>query len=107
MAPWFLKPDEALVMRGRWPECRFANVVLWNQLMQTLDYRFRRVSFNRKQTTLEEDGSFKIVLAHQDPGVPNWLDTEGRMLGLIFWRFQLAEGPIEPVTTEVVKLADL
>jgi hypothetical protein len=107
MAPFVLKPDQALVIRGRWPKCRFANIVLWNRFLQTLDYRYRTVSRNRKQTTLEKDGSFKMILAHKDPGLPNWLDTEGRMVGLMFWRFQLPEEEIEPLTTEVVSFASL
>ena len=37
-------------------------------------------SRNRASTTLEPDGSFRIVLAHADPGVPNWIDTEGQGL---------------------------
>lgn len=107
MAPFVLKPDQALVIRGRWPKCRFASIVLWNRFLQTFDYRYRSVSLNRKQTTLENDGSFKMILAHQDPGLPNWLDTEGRMIGLMFWRFQLPEEEIEPLTTEVVSFASL
>lgn len=107
MAPFLLKPDQALVIRGRWPKCRFANVVLWNRFLQTFDYRYRNISLNRKQAKLEEDGSFKMILAHKDPGLPNWLDTEGRMLGLMFWRFQLPEEEIEPLTTEVVSFASL
>jgi hypothetical protein len=51
--------------------------VLWNRFMQTYDYAHRRVSLNRKQTKLERDGSFRIVIAHSDPGVPNWIDAEG------------------------------
>ncbi|MBW2421959.1 MAG: DUF1214 domain-containing protein [Deltaproteobacteria bacterium] len=107
MAPFLLKPHQALVIRGRWPKCRFANIVLWNRFLQTFDYRYRTVSRNRKQTTLEKDGSFKMIVAHEDPGLPNWLDTEGRMLGLMFWRFQLPEEEIEPLTTEVVSFASL
>jgi hypothetical protein len=107
MAPFVLKSDQALVVRGRWPKCRFANVVLWNRFLQSFDYRYRTVSLNRKQTTLEKDGSFKMILAHEDPGLPNWLDTEGRMVGLMFWRFQLPEEEIEPLTTEVVPFASL
>jgi hypothetical protein len=106
MAPFVLAPDEALVIRGRYPKCRFANVVLWNRFTQTFDYTYRRVSLNRRQTKLEADGSFKIVLAAKDPGVPNWLDTEGRPSGSLFWRFQLPEEPIAPLTTKVVKLAE-
>ncbi len=68
MAPFFIGPDEALVITGRWPDCRFANVCLWNRFQQTLDYRSRSVSLNRAQTVLESDGSFKMILAHTDPG---------------------------------------
>ncbi len=107
MAPWVLKPDEALEIRGRWPRARFASVVLWNRFMQTLDYVNRSVSLNRVQTVAEGDGSFRMILAHQDPGLPNWLDTEGRVTGVLFWRFQLPEHDIEPLTTRVVKFSDL
>ena len=83
-----------------------ANVVLWNRNTHTFDYRFRRVSLNRKQTRLEADGSFKIVHAASDPGVPNWLETEGRASGSVFWRFLLPEEEIAPLDARVVKLAD-
>ena len=95
MAPYVLGPDDALVMTGRWPACRCANVSLWNRHMQTYDYAHRQVSLNRAQTQLDPDGGFHMVLAHRDPGVPNWIDTEGRPFGLVFWRFMLPEGPIE------------
>ena len=107
MAPFFLGPDEALVITGRWPSCRFANVCLWNRFQQTFDYANRSVTLNRTQTKLEEDGSFKMVIAHEDPGVANWLDTEGNPFGMVFWRFFLVEGDVETPTAEVVKLADL
>jgi hypothetical protein len=102
MAPYVIGPDDALVMTGRWPACRCANVSLWNRHLQTFDYANRQVSRNRAQTRLEEDGSFQIVLAHQDPGHPNWIDTEGRPFGLVFWRFMLPEGKIETPQAEVV-----
>src|SRR6202000_874400 len=31
MAPYFLKPGQALVIEGRFPKCRFAHVMLWNR----------------------------------------------------------------------------
>ena len=104
MAPFALQPGQALVMRGRWPDCRFANVVLFDQFLQTFDYETRTISLNRRQTALEPDGGFKITLAHSDPGTPNWLDTEGRAFGIIFWRFQLVKGNIEPLQTELITL---
>lgn len=105
MAPFVLGPDQALLIRGRFPTCRFSNVVLFNRFLQTLDYEERSISLNRAQTVLQEDGSFEMIVAHRDPGRPNWLDTEGRPYGIIFWRFQLPEGDIPPLETEVITLS--
>lgn len=84
-----LGPDEALVMEGTLPDCDFANLVLWNPHMQTLDYRFRRSSLNSAQMELGPGSEYRIVIAARDPGVANWLDTEGHRRGTMFWRFLL------------------
>lgn len=107
MAPYFLGDEEALVVTGRWPECRFANVCLWNRFQQTFDYANRSVSLNRTQTSLQADGSFRMIIAHRDPGVPNWLDTEGQMLGIVFWRFMLASGEVSTPQAQVVRFEDV
>ena len=107
MAPYLLGPDEALVMTGRWPSCIFANVCLWNRYQQTFDYRNRQISLNRTQTELEQDGSFRMIIAHENPGIQNWIDTEGKAFGLVFWRYMLAEGDIDTPQAEVVKFSDL
>jgi hypothetical protein len=103
MARWNLEPDQALVMTGTLPVCGFANVMLWNRHMQTLDYRNRRSSLNMSQIALEPDGTYRIVISHVDPGVPNWLDCEGHRTGSIFWRFLLPE--TEPTRTECTVVA--
>ncbi len=102
-----LQPDEALVITGRFPGCRFANVVLWNSFMQSYDYVNRQVSLNRNQVTYEDDGSFRLVIAHEDPGVPNWLDTEGRKEGTVYWRYVFPNEEPRRVKTKVVKTASL
>jgi hypothetical protein len=104
MAPYLLGPDEALVMRARWPACRCANVSLWNRQLQTFDYLRHRVSLNRAQAVADPDGAVSMVIAHRDPGVPNWLSTEGRPFGLVFWRFMLPESPIVTPAAEVVSV---
>jgi hypothetical protein len=107
MCPFELGEEEALLMEGRFPDCAFANVVLWNRHMQCFEFRDRRTSLNRKQTVLEPDGSFRMVVAHRDPGLPNWIDTEGHQTGTIFWRFLLpTEQPEKPIC-RVVPLAQL
>ena len=107
MAPYVLKPDEALVIEGRYPKGRFANVMLWNRFLQTYDYVNHRVSLNRRQTVLEPDGGFRVIVAHADPGLPNWLETQGRASGLIYWRFIFPDEPIQPLLSRVVPLASL
>jgi len=104
MAPFALAPDQALLIRGQFPKCRFSNVVLFNRFLQTLNYEERTISLNRAQTVQDADGRFEMILAHKNPGRPNWLDTEGRPYGIMFWRFQLPEGDIPPLETEVITL---
>jgi hypothetical protein len=107
MGRWNLEDDEALVMSGTMPECAFANVMLWNRHMQTLDYCTRQSSLNQAQIALEPDGSYRIVVASQNPGVSNWLDTEGHRQGSIFWRYLLAEHDPSLTTCDVVPVASL
>ncbi len=75
--------------------------------MQTFDYLRNPVSLNRAQALADADGTVTMVLAHRDPGVPNWLATEGRPFGLVFWRFMLPDGPIDTPTAEVVPVDSL
>ena len=102
-----LEPDEALLITGRFPGCRFANVVLWNSFMQSYDFANRQISLNRNQIHYEEDGSFRMVIAHEDPGVPNWLDTEGQAEGTVYWRYVFPTETPQRVETKVVKAKSL
>ena len=104
MAPFVLGPKQALIIRGRFPRCRFANVVLFNRFLQTLNYEERQISLNRAQARQDDDGNFEMIVSHRDPGHPNWLDTEGRPYGIMFWRFLLPEGDIQPLKTAVVDI---
>lgn len=104
MARWELGPDQALEIRGRFPRCRFANIVLFNIYGATPDYDRRQVSLNRVQTVCEPDGSFRMVLAHRDPGTPNWLDTCGQARGSMFWRYLLPDEPIPALETKLITL---
>ena len=111
MAPFLIGPDEALVIRARWPQCRYANVCLWNRHLQTFDYASRSISLNRAQTVADTDpdanGRFTAVISRTDPGTPNWLDTEARPFGIVYWRFMLPEGEIETPQAEVIPLSEL
>lgn len=104
MGAFRLGPDEALVVRGRSPECSFWNLCLWNPFLHTYNYDHGRVTINGHQARYEPDGSWRIVIAGRDPAEPNWVSTQGHDHGLIWLRwFHPSETPERP-TTEVVRL---
>src|SRR5215470_15172138 len=61
-----LEPDEALLIEGRSPRCVYFGAQLWNRYMQSLDYRYHRVSLNHREVAFEPDGSFRLVVAPRD-----------------------------------------
>ncbi|MCU0271952.1 MAG: hypothetical protein MUE34_01850 [Acidimicrobiales bacterium] len=102
-----VEPDEALVMELRLPRCTYASVVLWNRFGQSIDTRAHRSVLNHCGMVADADGVVRVVVAHRDPGVPNWLDAGGRTQGTVFWRFLLAEEQPGPVDTRLVPLSAL
>jgi hypothetical protein len=104
MGSFDLADDEALVIRGRSPECAFWNLCLWNPFLHTYNYDYERVTINGGQIEYEPDGSWTIVIAHRDPGRPNWVSTCGHPRGRIWMRWFLPdETPTRP-TVEVVQI---
>ena len=102
-----LEPEDALVITGRSPSCTYWGLQVWNRYMQSLDYRYHRVSLNHTQVALEGDGTFRVVLAHRDPGVSNWIDTAGHREGIVFCRWLQADSPPEQPHATVVDLGTL
>jgi len=111
--PWKLAPDEALIIQGKFPtkqDCIFANVLLLNKFLQSLDYQHgRKQHYNRAQIKgMGKDGSYTMVLAHADPGAEyNWLDTEGRETGIVFFRYFLSTVEVAQATTKLIKFSEL
>jgi hypothetical protein len=56
-----------------------------------MDYRYRLASTNCHHAVLEDDGELIVVVSHDDPAVPNWLDPSGHTEGYITYRWMLAE----------------
>jgi hypothetical protein len=107
MGSFDLAEDETLVIEGRSPKCAFWNVCLWNQFLHTYNYDYERVTINGGQISYEPDGSWRIVVAHRDPGHPNWVSTAGHPRGRIWFRwFYPAETPTRP-TTRVVEITEV
>jgi hypothetical protein len=62
-----------------------------NALWNTFDFAHRQTSLNVSQAEQNPDGSLDIVIAHQDPGVANWLDAMGVQRGMLTLRFTYAD----------------
>jgi hypothetical protein len=74
--------------------------------MESLDFANHQSSLNGFQARLDKDGVFRAVVAHRDPGVPNWHDTAGHAEGSMLYRRNQADGSPIPAA-RVVKLSAL
>ena len=107
MGSYQLEDDQALVVRGRSPECAFWNLCLWNPFLHTYNYDYERVTINGAQVTYEPDGSWEIVISPSDPGHPNWVATAGHHRGRIWLRWFLPDRTPDQPQTAVVPVASL
>jgi hypothetical protein len=102
-----LGPGEALLLETELPErVRYWNVQLNDPLWNTIDWFNHQSSLNGGQAMLDPDGRFRAVIAMEDPGVPNWLDTGGHAEGSLMLRWTEASSGPEP-SLRLVKLAEI
>ena len=103
---WALGEDQALIVEATPPECEYWNFQLNNYWMESLDYRYHRIHTNKHLAHYEDDGSVRLVVAHRDPGLPNWIETAGHTSGTMCFRWVRAADHPQP-ETRVVKWAEL
>jgi len=101
---WRLNEGEALLVEAEPPECDYWNFQLSNHWMESLDYRYNRISINKHTARYRDDGSVRIVVAHEDPGSDNWLTTDGHRFGTMCFRWVRAREHPRP-RTRVVELS--
>jgi hypothetical protein len=87
---WALEQDQALIIEfdahdGFWMLSTAG--VFFN----SADYLYRPVSYTPSRTAVDTDGKVRLVLCHSDPGVHNWLDTQGFERGNITYRNLLSK----------------
>jgi hypothetical protein len=98
---WELDDHDALIVEfdahdGLW---MLSNMGVF---FNSMDYLYRPVSYTPSRTTTDADGRIRLVMAHRDPGVHNWLDTQGFGCGNLTYRHML-EGKPTALNTRVVK----
>ncbi len=102
---WELGADEALIVEfeahdGLW---MFTNMGVF---FNSMDYLYRPVSYTPSRTQTDTDGRIRLVMAHRDPEVHNWLDTQGFERGNLTYRHMLDSRPAV-LNTRVVKYDEL
>jgi hypothetical protein len=106
MGPFACSPDDAVVLEFRPPRCAMWSASLCNFWWESLEAGRRQTSLNSHWARLDADGLFRGIIAHEDPGVPNWLDTEGNERGTLAVRFLFGDATPKPVLRRV-KLREL
>lgn len=104
---WDLAPDEALYIECELPDGPHWSFQLVNAWWEAPDQQNRQASLGSSHAYVDPDGRFRGVIAHQDPGVPNWLDSGEARRGFLWYRwFQPREKQPVP-TCRVVKFDEL
>jgi hypothetical protein len=104
---WDLADGDALLI-----ECDKPDADYWNFTIHTLawlesgDFAERQTSLSGHQAYIDEDDRVRVVLSHEDPGTPNWIDTEARNRGLLVYRWVWARNNPIP-TSRVLPLSDV
>lgn len=102
---WRLGPDEVLILEfdsydDFW---MLSNEGIFGNSM---DYRYRSVSFTPSRTAVDPDGRVRFAMAHTDPGVANWIDTSGFSDGVLNFR-SVASAHLPDLRTRVVEASKL
>lgn len=104
---WKLTTGEGLLIEGDLVDCRYWNILAYSRFLNSLDHRYRDVSYTGSTATIV-DRRYRFIAAATDPGVAglDWIDTEGREFGIVVMRFlQPARTPEAP-TARLVRLSE-
>jgi hypothetical protein len=86
MGRFDLAPDEAFVVDLNDGGAEYFTVPLSNIWGTTLDIIDRTGSLNKSQSVANEDGGYTYVIAAEDPGLANWIDSDGLREGILTLR---------------------
>lgn len=105
---WKLDENQALIIHVKPPDCDTWNFQLNNYWMESLDYRYYNICINSHSAELNDDGTVTVIVAHQDPGTKNWIQTARHFEGTMCWRwYRPTTTPPEKIDTRVVSLDEL
>ena len=105
-----LTPQQALIITLPVTDAPYLGFQLGSLWYISLDYINHQTSLNGTQAQADPDGKIRLVVAEDNPGVTNWVETTGHRKGFLQFRWQRvsremteADGP----TVELVDTADV
>ena len=104
-----LGPGEAMIVSVPASDVPYQGFQLGSPWYISLDYVNRQTSLTSRQAHIS-GGMIHMVLAAENPGVANWIDTMGHREGIMQFRWQRVSAPITPdvgPTARVVAAADI
>lgn len=84
-----LADDEAMLIEFGDTGAPYMGIQLGNRWFVSLDYENHTSTLNMHQLRCRDDASrCYVLIANNNPGIANWLDTAGHKDGLVFMRWQ-------------------
>jgi hypothetical protein len=101
-----MTPDQALIITLPVTDAPYLGFQLGSLWYISLDYINHQTSLNATQAQADPDGKIRIVVADQNPGVTNWVQTLGHRKGFLQFRWQRVSREVTEADGPTVELAD-
>jgi len=102
-----LTPDQALLITLPVTDAPYLGFQLGSLWYVSLDYINHQTSLNGTQAQADPDGKIRIVVAEQNPGLRNWVETTGHRKGFLQFRWQRVSRALTEADGPVVELVDV
>ncbi|OBG78896.1 hypothetical protein A9X05_22615 [Mycobacterium sp. E3298] len=101
-----LRPDQALVITIPVSDAPYLGFQLGSLWYISLDYINHQTSLNNTQAQADPDGKVRIVVADQNPGVANWVETLAHRRGFLQFRWQRVSRQLTEADGPTVEVVD-
>src|SRR6202163_490875 len=102
-----LAPEQALIITLPVTDAPYLGFQLGSLWYISLDYINHQTSLNNTQAQADPDGKVRIVVADQNPGVTNWVETLGHRKGYLQFRGQRVSRELTEADGPTAELVDL
>jgi len=102
-----LADDQALIITLPVTDAPYLGFQLGSLWYISLDYINHQTSLNGTQAQSDPDGKIRIVVARENPGVTNWVETLGHRKGYLQFRWQRVSRELTAADGPTVDLVDV